>query len=290
MRQNFIIELRSGKKLTSLKEEKIGSGAHWEVWIIFLETSFSVKDYQYFEIICKIPIRGSASAMQNIEAYDRICKAGLPTVRFLLSGYIDRGKGIEEEPVLITENLNNDNFLFVSPNSVREKSLFDIHDILSSLETEDMNKIREILNHKLKIKNYGTRKRQDSHKYEGSTSEVLIAKNRIKGIKNLRGFIELVFEEAIKAAKNNISMYYDAYFFRVKRDADAVNLMYKIADFDSIAILDDGENHFADLVKDNIGAAYEALSSFINAFVSLENIESYQKELNAIFLEVSIDM
>lgn len=290
MRQYFIIDLQNGRKLKALKEEKIGSGAHWEVWVVFLETPFYINDHQYSEIICKIPIGTSTSVKQNIDVYERICKASLPTVRFLLSGNIKKGEGTEEKPVLITENLNNDNFLFVSPNSVREKQSLDIHEILSCLVNEDFDKIREILNHKLQTNNYGTSKRQKKLEYEGSTYEVLLAENRIREINNLIGFIELVFEEAIKAAKNCISMYYDAYFFGIKRDTDAVSLIYKIADFDSIVVLGDDETHVDDLKKDNIGAAYEALWKFINTFVSLENIDSYQKALSTKLSEVGINI
>jgi len=84
MWQNFIIELQNGERLKTLKEEKIGSGAHWEVWFISLETPFISNDQQFSEVVCKIPQGSSTNLKQNIDAYERVCKANLPTVYFLL--------------------------------------------------------------------------------------------------------------------------------------------------------------------------------------------------------------
>jgi len=180
--------------------------------------------------------------------------------------------------------------LFVSPNSVREKLFPDIHEILSRIGDEDIDRLSEVIKDMLQVNKCGISPSSRKPEYEGSTYEVFLAENKIKEINNLISFIDLVLLDSTKAAHHNISMYYDAYFFGIKRDTDAVNLIYKIADFDSIAVLDNDEVYVDELTKSNISAAYEAIWKFINTFVYIENADNYQKIVSTKLSELAINI
>lgn len=250
-----IIEINRNQKIV-LSERKIGYGAHWTVYEVILKEPITIEKNKYSKIICKYP-KGSADIIdQNLSIYYKIKESGLPTLKFLEKGL---KKNTEQYSLLITENLNDNHFIFVSPNSVKEEKCFNLKELLLNY---DINKTER----------YG----ESGKKYTGSDSELSLAKKKINKINNFNQFIEAMFLDIKRASKHNLSMHYDAYFFGVEKDTDEISLRYKIADFDGIVSVD---NNSIDYSKYNIGTAYEAIQGFLNLFVIDEKINKYHKIL-----------
>jgi len=118
----------------------IGGGGHWNVYRAFLKEEQSIGDCAFSQFIYK-ESKDKNNIKDNIEhnlkAYNHIKKTNLPTLAFYFQECYNGNE------VIIGEDLNNGNLLFVSPNN--DKHYEPKFDNNAEKQLKD-NKITEILN------------------------------------------------------------------------------------------------------------------------------------------------
>lgn len=163
---------------------------------------------------------------------------------------------IEDEQVIIAENLNSGDHLFVSPNSARKSP----DELLILLANKEIQSLDEILASK------GV-----------PVTERKLQSKRLTAVSNLCEFTEILLVEMEKSTRNNLILCEDSFFFGIDFSKNAIST-YCIADFDNI-----GKRRISKKdVYVNHGIAIGALWEFVVAFVKDSEIkESYKRFLEA---------
>jgi hypothetical protein len=178
---------------------------------------------------------------RNIENFILI-RDKLDTVEFLTQNTFN------ESQVLITENLNIGDFVYVSPNSYKTKREIQVAKLDSHFKKSTVDCIEE-----QKLGDY-----------------------KIEKIEKLNSFLRDILKSLTIISDENILVEFDSYFFGVKRNMKSSIIVYKIADFDNIYTTD--HNCF----DDNIEEFTKAFYSFLNYFVEYKNRKKYMNMVNQI--------
>lgn len=255
-----------------IKEEKIGNGNHWNVFKVNLSENENVRS-----VIHKRSVHPHA-APRIIKIYELLSQSTMKTLAFL---------NLYDENTLETEDLNDnpDNGYFVTPNTVRsaphcgsilmriinkekvtDQELELCKDFDLDLFINDLSKIDTDKMYKIKLIN--------------SKAERFVYDNKIFKIANFEEFVKEMLTDLMSAAKFNLALYVDAFFFRVN---PVNNIMdYKIADFDGIWCIKDSDIILQELFVANKENFKIALSEFIIFFVAEPNQDHYFKIMNKI--------
>lgn len=210
--------------------EFLGEGGNWIIYENPENKSQAIK-------FPKNNLTGN-KAKSNVDNYNLI-KAILETVSYLFEDIYDGKK------VLITENLNSLESVYVSPNSYRTEE----QKILNILNPYTKNDIKE------------------------SVEEQKLGEFKIRIIENINEFLEHILIKLKEISQKKILVEYDSYFFGVTRDSKSTLITYKIADFDHI--FPDRKN----ALSDNLDEFHRAFSLFINYFVEEECQNEYLEKL-----------
>ncbi|WP_281233824.1 hypothetical protein [Flavobacterium gelatinilyticum] len=217
--------------------EFLGEGGNWTIYENPEDKSQAIK-------FPKNNLTGKKT-QSNVDNYNLI-RGVLTTVSYLFEDIYDGKK------VLITENLNSLESVYVSPNSY----------------TTEQQKIVRILNPYIKID------------IKESIQEQKLGEFKIRVIENIDKFLERILIKIKEISQKEILVEYDSYFFGVARDSKSTLVTYKIADFDHI--FPDRKNVFSD----NIDEFHRAFSLFINYFVEEENQNEYLHKLQKMTIYV----
>ena len=213
----------------------IGEGGNWLVY----------ENPQNRREIIKLPKNDSffrSKIANNINNFNLI-KEFAETVKYLVRYTLELEN--ESTEVLITENLNCDEWTFVSPNSF----------------TTDSQKLVRKLNPYSKID------------ISESIEEQNLGKFKIHTVENIDVFFESIRLMLKIATQRNIVIEFDAYFFGVKRNAKSSPIVYKIADFDNV--FNDRKSSF----RENLDEFNRAFSQFINHFIEEKQQGQYWTKL-----------
>lgn len=253
-----------------INEEQIGNGNHWNVFKVTLSDNQKVTS-----VIHKRSVQPHA-APGIIRIYERLSRSKMKTLAFL---------NLYDENTLETEDLNAnpDDGYFVTPNTVRsaphcgsilikiidnetvtneELELckdFDLKDLIddpSKIDQDNMQKIKLI----------------------NSVAERFVYENKIDKIENFEQFVSEMLSDLMSAAKYNLSLFVDAFFFRVNPVTHMMD--YKIADFDGIIHLKGSKITLQELFDANKENFEIAIQEFIIFFVAEENQDHYIKMLS----------
>jgi hypothetical protein len=175
----------------------IGQGGNWKIYRV---------DEGLRTIIIRVPKSYSNKKVDSyLENYYAIKKTGLPTLNRL-------DKHIyKEREIIITEDLNSDQeYIYVTPNSLISDSQKKIHEISQSILGND----REL---------------------NGSPeAEAYRYRNKLQEIVNFEAFFGKVKDDLRQVAKHRILVDFDAYFFGTRKKSTYSEISYKIADLDNI--------------------------------------------------------
>ncbi|WP_283423552.1 hypothetical protein [Chryseobacterium profundimaris] len=111
-----------------------------------------------------------------------------------------------------------------------------------------------------------------------SVAERFVYDNKIDKIANFEDFIKEMLADLMSAAKYNLSLFVDAFFFRAN---PVNNLMdYKVADFDGIMYTKDSNITVQELFAANKDHFDTALREFILYFVAEQEQDHYIKMID----------
>ena len=236
-------------KISDKQPYYIGSGAHWEVYRLFLEEEQIINGFKFSQFIYKQDKDKSNSHIpKNIEVYEHIKKTKLPTLAFY---FTEKYKGVE---VIIGEDLNANNLLFVSPNNAR-------------------NDTRET---KLIMKLKGEKEKEYS---KNENAEEILVNNKIKEILNFDDFINKIKIDMEAISHYDLLLCEDVFFFGTYRNKNSSEIFYKIADFETVAINYDIK-YSNDLVLRNTRFMLCSLCEYVEMFVDVTKKTNYQDRLN----------
>ncbi len=225
--------------MITTEKQKIGTGAHWNVERWFLENPIEESGILHKTIIVKRSLNGDIDS--NVSIYQRILETGLPTLSFF------RPNIIEEERVIITEDLNASNTVYLSPNSGRQ--------IMSETD-EIVRVIRKYLNQQPLI--------SDDNVVFKNQIERIWKDNKIEHLNFDYSFFEMIDNDMERASRFGLGMCEDAFFFGYDSDLNIIK-DYKIADFDAIST---GRLEFSmDLVYRNSFVMLNSLWEYFDNFV-----------------------
>lgn len=251
------------------RDEIIGEGGHWSVRRIYTVIGGIKKS-----IIQKHVKNGNVETIdKNIESYNLILSAGLPTLSTFKKtdfNYIE------------TEDLNPDNSdgYFVSPNTVRGCPTYSSL-LLKFVElkkgkncfikdNEVNSELIEYLDNPAKI-DADIEKIRTKRLVKGAEGKVY--QKKITEIKNFKDFLIMSCDDMRKASKNGIELYFDAFFFRVKESNNHIE--YKIADFDCLIYHHNDDVDERILFNRNISYLMTSLREFIEYFVITDKKNEY---------------
>ena len=243
----------------------IGKGAHWSVERISISDNGQEKS---------VVRKHGRNVDANITTYDLVLKAGLPTLKRYVKVNdneieaedlnADTSKGYFVSPNTIRSCLNcGDAFLkyinsgSLTPLECEQCKEFDFMRILKMIETNEYPEVVDQM-----------RKKKIAIGAEGE-----VYNNKIKFISNLEPFCCSVRKDLENATSNKISLYSDAFFFRVNPVSGYIE--YVIADFDCIFNLNTSTDYLPDVFKENQREFKTALLEFIHFFVVEEKQEEY---------------
>lgn len=253
--------------MRDILNNKIGNGGHWDVVRVIADESTQQS------VIYKLPIRGSVDLInKNIDNYSLIYNCGLPTLSYY------KRKTYNGAPAIEAEDLNpaDADGLFVSPNTMRgyPKGRDIIIGMLNGEmpTNEQYSKIEAIISKGNLTNLTDTQMTQLDELIFAVGAEAILYENKITTVSNITLFLETVKQDILKASKNNIGLFSDAFFFKVNESNN--NIEYKIADFDCIT------NHSSTVgcdVLNNGNWSYftTALKEFIHFFVVKEKQTEY---------------
>ncbi len=215
--------------------ELIGGGGNSKVYECYLED-----DYAGQKVILKI----GANIDTNISNYEVIKSLGIPTLDFVESA------NYCSQTVLVTNHLNTESLIFVTPNSVITSSQRVLAQYDSFAKTEIVEPFAE---------NF----RSD---------------NKLTSILNLDKFIDDVLKDIEHASNSNIVIEYDSYFIGSEKLSDESDICYKIADLDNIFKCQDKSKE--ECFEINKSEFQRMLQGFIEHFV-IEGVnkDEYKKAL-----------
>jgi len=224
----------------------IGEGAHWKVYRAFLEKEESINEYKFSQFIYKINKNKSEfEVKQNITVYNYIKNTGLPTLKFYFSEVLN---GID---VIIADDLNANDLLFVSPNNERNNS--DDDKLLKTIQGIEVHEFDE-------------------------NAEKLLLNNKLFHIDNFKYFIDKIYNDMEELSRHNIGSCEDQFFFGTYKNKKKSEIFYKIADFDTLII----GSHLKKVEKlelKNIKIMLNALFEYITIFIDDSTKEYYQEKL-----------
>ena len=234
----------------------IGSGAYWEVYRAFLEKEQSINGFTFSQFIYKINKNNSEfDLMHNITMYDYVKNTSIPTLEYYFSEVID---GIK---VIIAEDLNANNKLFVSPNNSKNSTNKDIlYNYISN------NKIREF----------------------DENAEETLENNKILENENFESFLNKVSFDSIELSQNQIGCCEDMFFFGAFKNQKKTELFYKVADFDTIIKITDYHIKGIDnLALRNEKTILQSLFEYITIFIDDSIKCKYQNILSKKIEEIN---
>lgn len=255
------------------KNEIIGEGVFWIVKrLLFfddgIEKSMILKESKK----CSID-----DVEKNIKKFKLIISIGLPTLTWFRKAENDI-YSIEAEDL---NPPNNCDGYFVSPNTITNGLTFASEVARFIAPYADRNSILKNHENNLELIDYlhdimkayrdGDKLRV---KYLLKGAECIVYSNKIKEIKNISNFLIQVKRDMNKAANNNIQMFVDAFFFRVKDSTSQIE--YKIADFDCVNLCNDIHNCKSNLYEFNLNEMLRSLLEYVNYFV----VEDKKNEYN----------
>jgi len=263
--------------MDKLVGENIGGGAHWNVKRITLNGD------KKNTLIQKFPKKGDSERInKNIEKYKMVNSSGLPTLSFFQKKHINGTEYIE------TEDLNpviGDGY-FVSPNTVSQAPSY-ASELLNLLEQNQDTPSHEICLDKFDFNKYLSNPElieQDIDKLRNNRiligAEEKLYKKKIRKIRELKDFLRLSMAEMKLAAKHQLELYPDAFFFRVRNSTHEIE--YKIADFDCIICHKDYTDIDNKLYNTNISYLITAMKEYIEYFVLETKKEEYYTIIKSI--------
>ncbi|MCD9855782.1 hypothetical protein LUD75_13745 [Epilithonimonas sp. JDS] len=190
-----------------IKEERIGNGNHWHVFKVLVSENEEVR-----EVIHKRSADPSA-APKIIEIYKSLSQSAMETLAFL---------DLYDKSTLETEDLNAnpDEGYFVSPNTVRsaphcgsismrminkENVTYRVLELCKDFDLasliEDPSKIDREKMYKIKLID--------------SIAEQFVYDHEIEKIENFEDFVKEMLNNLMSAAKANLALFVDAFFFKV---------------------------------------------------------------------------
>ena len=198
---NNYIKIDDNCIIDILVEEYLGSGNHWDVWLVTLKKPYIVNNESYPEIVYKIPKTHGASIKQNIEEYTNICKADLPTLKFYFKGILVQSGN--KSDIIIAENINSKEAMFVSPNSIKiqNPALDALRIAVSDNKLNELNKNMTIRCSTIKNNNDNLSINElisciENHsKIDAPCIEKSLLENKISKIVNWDEFIISVFND-----------------------------------------------------------------------------------------------
>lgn len=218
----------------SLNEEYIARGGHWNVYKY--HTTLQIRDVNYENPIGKITRKGTLHLYEHsTKIYNIIKQIGIPTISFCLV------EELNGKRVLLCEDLNQNELVYVSPNTIR------------GCVAEDKIEIYKLLN-----------MYNEDNTCIPSKAEKYCLENKISGIANFSHFVNDIKSDMINAAKHHIGMCEDAFFFGREPETENVTLKYKLADFDNVVQCCEDE----DVKNANIQVALSAIWEYIQFFMS----------------------
>nr|WP_321262384.1 hypothetical protein [uncultured Sphaerochaeta sp.] len=232
--------------------EKIGNGAHWDVYRPKRNTCFLIERKYQSKIVVKVSKEGRGDIKQNIAKYLKIKDTNLNTLRF----YDSFSSNSSE--IIIAEDLNPEGSetIFVSPNTAR------------SLPTYSSNLVDYYLG------------RAQSEQFEKNNFNVeqYLKDNPIQKLSNFTQFLHSIPQEMKMATENGLGLCEDAFFFGINLSTGT--LQYKIADFDTIIIIDNVPNT-SDVYKKNTFTMLNSFWEFIDQFVDCCIADKYKTIINS---------
>ncbi len=233
----------------------LGSGANWTVHELKFDSPYySTNGSFYLTVAQKTSNFGANGVRQNIEAFRRIKKAGLPTL-----SYFESTK-IEEQECIVCENLSDRERLYVSPNTARH------------FPTENDLLIKSLTSNK-------TLEQVRSEQALPSVAEDFLRKNKVRKILNFEEFVLLLEKQIDKGTEHGIGFCEDMFFFGTNRTPDTA-LDYLLADFDNVI---DFEWDFSEsiILKNRIVAltsVYEFVDQFVENGVNKANYVAFLED------------
>jgi hypothetical protein len=180
-------------------------------------------------------------------------------------------------------NANPDEGYFVSPNTVR--SAPHCGSILIKLISKEKVTDQELelckdFDLDILIKDPSKIHQEKMYKIKliDSRAERFVCKHKIEKIANFEEFVKEMLNDLMSASKFNLSLFVDAFFFRVNPDTNIMD--YKIADFDGILCIKDSDTTTQELFAANKDHFDTALREFILYFVAEQKQDHYIKMMN----------
>lgn len=191
------------------KEEKIGWGAHSDVYRICLNNAILIEEAEFKSIVVKLPKKGKWYIDEILSKITSLKNAGLRTLSFAKKINL---RGID---TLLVEDLNNDDeTIFVSPNTR-----------IINYETE---KILHHLTQKV-LEDNGQYKMEENSKAEEYRRE-----NKLDEIINFKEDLSIFLNEMKTSEIAGITLFKDCFFFSSSLKTTSTKIDYKIADFDCV--------------------------------------------------------
>jgi len=256
------------RKIT--KEEKIGNGNHWNVFRVTVSENEEVRN-----VVHKKSVHPRA-AERIVKIYELLSKTTMKTLAFLK---------LYDENTLETEDLNanpNDGY-FVTPNTVRSAphcGSISIKIINKENVTDEELELCKDFDLKSLINDPSKIDQDKMYKIKliGSIAERFVYDRKIEKIENFEEFVKEMLNDLMSAAKFNLALFVDAFFFRVNTVTGMMD--YKIADFDGIRCITDSDTTVQELFAANKENFEIALHEFIIFFVAEPNQDHYLQILS----------
>jgi len=236
-------------KITDKQHEYIGSGAHWDVYRVYLDEEKTINGVTFSQFIYKRNKKNDKYQLQkNLEGYKLIRETNLPTLAFYFQ------ENLNGDDVIIGEDLNANDLLYVSPNTARNSP------------KKNIKLIQEILGINEKDNNYT------------DNAEEILMKNKLIEIMNFDNFIDVIKNDMEKVNHNNLTLCADIFFFGTYKNRKKDEISYKIADFDNITF-NKNFNFSKETVLINTKFMLTALWEYAEYFVDENRNKGYKERL-----------
>lgn len=211
------------------KEHFIGQGANWEIYRI---------NEQSNTVIIRVPKFNFGNKINDyLNNYNIVKSTGLPALSRVERTYYDNVE------VVLTEDLNNNqNRIYVSPNSV----ITDTQKQLNEIQRLQFDHIKDIGDS------------PDAEKYR--------LEHKLDQITDFDLFLDTAKNDIWKASQLDVFVAYDCYFFGSEMHAVHSAIDYKIVDFDDIET--NTKRKTNKLYEINITEFKQAATHFIDCFVN----------------------
>lgn len=192
-----------------LEEERIGCGAHSDVYRICLNNAIPIEEAEYKRIVVKLPKKDKWNIDEILSKITSLKNAGLRTLSFAKKINL---RGID---TLLVEDLNkNDETTFVSPNTK----------VINYKEDEMLhNYTNSILGNN-----------ESYERVENSKAEEYRKKNKLDEIINFEEDLSIFLNEMKTSETAGITLFRDCFFFSSSLKTTSTKINYKIADFDCV--------------------------------------------------------